>query len=108
MNARGVFHSSIHLAAQGEIRHQALHEYRDEISRKRRRYRELRADAIGDSTFPQFELDDASRETLERWRAPVTVPGMDAELAVDDPTDLALEPNLRQFERHGDGPDEGH
>jgi hypothetical protein len=106
MNARGAFHSSIHLAAQAEVRHQALHEYRDEISRKRRRYRELRDDAIEDSAFPRFELDDASRETLAGWRAPVTLPGMDQGLSVDDPTDPALEPDLREFERRGDRPED--
>jgi hypothetical protein len=106
MNARGVFHSSIHLAAQAEARHQALHEYRDEISRKRRRYRELLDAAIGNSSFPRFELDEASRETLARWRGAVTVPGMDQELSVDDPTDPTHEPDLREFERRGDGPED--
>jgi predicted nucleotide-binding protein len=106
MNARGAFHSSIHLAAQAELRHQALHEYRDEISRKRRRYQELRDAPIGGSELPRFELDDGSREILARWRAPVTVPGMDDHLSVDDPTDLALEPGLREFERRGDGPED--
>ncbi len=106
MNARRVFYSSIHLAAQAEVRHQALHEYRDEVSRKRRRYRELRDDAIDDSAFPRFELDDASRDTLAGWRAPVTLPGMDQALSVDDPTDPGLEPDLREFERRGDGPED--
>lgn len=105
MNARGVFHSSIHLAAQAEVQHQALHEYRDEVSRKRRRYRDLLDAASGDSSFPRFELDDDSRDTLADWRAPVTLPGMDQGLSVDDPTDPALEPDLRVFERRGDGPE---
>jgi hypothetical protein len=55
--------------------------------------------------IPRFALDDASREVLARWRSPVTVPGTNDELAVDDPTDLAFEPDLREFERRGDGPD---
>ena len=63
MSARGVFHSSIHLAAVAEVRHQALHDYRDEISRKRRRYRELLDAAPSDLQVPRFVLDDASRAT---------------------------------------------
>jgi hypothetical protein len=71
---------------------------------KRRRYRELPNAAIGDSAFPRFELDDPSRDALARWRAPVTVSGIDQELSVDDPTDPALEPDLREFELGGDVP----
>jgi hypothetical protein len=102
MNARGVFHSSIHLAALAEIRHAALHEYRDEISRKRRRYRELSEAAT--SPISRFVLDDVSRETLARWRSPVAVPGFDAQVLVDDPTAPDLEPDIREFEDRGDGP----
>ena len=89
----------------GTEQRRALHEYRDEVSRKRRRCRELLDAAIGESSFPRFELDDASRDTLAGWRAPVTLPGMDQGLSVDDPTDPALEPDLREFERRGDGPE---
>jgi hypothetical protein len=106
MNARGVLRSSIHLAALAEIRHQALYEYRGEVSRKRRRYRKLLDAAPSGFKLPRLVLDDASRSTLARWRAPVIVPGMDDEVAVDDPTDPALEPEIRGFEARGDGPDD--
>jgi vesicle coat complex subunit len=55
-------------------------------------------------TFPQLALDDASREILARWRSPVTVPGMNDEAHVDDPTDETRERALREFERSGDAP----
>ena len=104
MNTRGAFHSSVHLTRLAGIRRLALHEYRDEICRKRRQYRELTDALAADAEVPRFALDDSSRDALARWRAPVRVPGMDGELAVDDPTDPAFEPDLREFEHRGDGP----
>jgi predicted nucleotide-binding protein len=104
MAARGHQYSGGHLSGLAGLRRQALQEYRDEISAKRRRYRELCAAAASGSDVPRFALDDASRETLARWRAPVTVAGMDASTDVDDPTDRSLEPGLKRFEDQGDGP----
>ena len=67
-------------------------------------YRELTDALAADAEIPRFALDDSSRDALARWRAPVRVPGMDDELAVDDPTDPAFEPDLREFEHRRDGP----
>jgi hypothetical protein len=107
MSARGMLQSSIHLSAVAALRRQALQEYRDEISSMRRRYRELCDAAPAGSDVPSFALDDGSRETLARWRSPVTAPGMTDEAQVDDPTDETREPDLRDFERSGDGPQSG-
>ena len=87
MNARGLLQSSIHLSAVGSLRRQALQDYRDEMSAIRRRYREVYGAAPAGSDVPHLALDDASREILTRWRSPATVPGMNDQAPVDDPTD---------------------
>lgn len=86
------------------LRRNALQEYCEELSRMRRRYRELRAAATDALELPRFELDDRSREILADWRSPVKIPGTSGELPVDDPTAASLEPELREFETRGDGP----
>ena len=87
---------------------QALHDYRDEMSAKRRRYREL-GEAEGKAEevvrrragrMRRFELSDSEREILAAWRTDLDPPG--APGAVEDPTSEALEPDLRRFEEHGD------
>jgi hypothetical protein len=87
---------------------QALHDYRDEISAKRRRYRELR-EAEGQAEelvrrrtgrMRRFELSGSERAILAAWRTGLDPPG--APGAVEDPTSAELEPDLRRFEEHGD------
>jgi predicted nucleotide-binding protein len=107
MRARGQGYSGAHLVGLAHLRRQALHEYRDEISRMRRRYREVCDATPAGEEIPRFELDGASRDTLVRWREPVRVSGMEDSKNVDDPTDFSREPGLRNFEDHGDGPEDG-
>jgi Predicted nucleotide-binding protein containing TIR-like domain len=105
MNARGQHSSGAHLAGLMILRRNALQQYRDEISGKRRRYAELIDEAPVDADVPRFALDDASRDTLARWREPVAVAGMPDQVAVDDPTDPSREADLRRLEQEGDGPE---
>jgi hypothetical protein len=83
------------------LRRLALQEYRDEISQKRRKYRSLCDAAPAGTDVPRFALESESRQTLARWRAPVTVAGMSDEAAVDDPTDPSREPMIRRLEEEG-------
>ena len=69
MATRGLFHSGAHLAAFAGLKRDALHEYRDEMSLKRRQYRRIRDQA---PTVDRYQLDDAEREILACWRAPAT------------------------------------
>jgi predicted nucleotide-binding protein len=103
MSSSGLLYSGAHLAALASLRRQALQEYRDEMSRKRRRYRDLCDAAPAGVQLSRFALEEGSREILSRWRADVTVPGMSDVADVDDPTDRSREPDLRKFEEEGDG-----
>lgn len=105
MASQGATHSGAHLASHAILRRNALHEYRDEISRKRRDYAKLLDDAPPGNDVPRFGLDEASLATLTRWRSPVTVASVPGSTEVDDPTDPSREPDLRRFEEEGDGPD---
>jgi predicted nucleotide-binding protein len=105
MNSRGLMHSGAHLAALANLRQAALQEYRDDITQKRRRYREICEGAPAEANLPRFALNDEALEILERWRAPVSVAGMSDTAEVGDPTDKALEPDLREFEPRGDSCD---
>jgi hypothetical protein len=101
------------LNALEAVRRQALHEYRDEMSAKRRRYRELR-EAEGRlpgmirrrrGPLRRFALAEGQRSILDSWRSdiqPPSTPG--ASHPVDDPTRPGLEPDLRRFEAEGDPP----
>jgi hypothetical protein len=100
------------LIAWAILQRQALYEYRDEISRKRRRYRQLREAEGGfhewlreqmGRPFARFSLTDDQRAVLAKWRAKVG-PAPDHRLEFDDPTSEELEPDLRRFEEHGDPP----
>jgi predicted nucleotide-binding protein len=104
MNAEGQLYSGAHLSGLMILRRNALHEYRDEMTRKRRRYAELLDQAPPDAEVPRFALDEGSLDTLARWRSHVTIAGMPDQLAVDDPTDPSREADLRRFEQEGDGP----
>ena len=99
------------LAALALQQRAALHDYRDEMSRKRRRYRQLR-EAEGrfhewlrkrmGRPFARFALTDDQLAVLAKWRAKVSsfLPGDSVE--VDDPTSGEHEPALRRFEGEGD------
>jgi hypothetical protein len=110
MNARGLFHSGAHLVALRELKRQALQEYRDEATIKRRRYRELCQErfacpfVLRRRTLPVLRLTAESREILAGWRIQVQVAGMtDAVPMYDhDPTNVEREPHLRNFEERGD------
>jgi hypothetical protein len=110
--AQGQLHSGAMRRARHRVKRQALHEYRDEISAKRRRYRALRT-AEGRwhallrrrrrTLFPRLQLTNQEREMLAAWRV-FSDPGESGEThPVDDPTSEQLEPDLRRFEREGDG-----
>ena len=107
MAASGLLQSGAGVRALMEPRRRALHQYRDELSAKRRRYRELR-DAEGwthqlirrrHGAMPQLSLTDEERTTLAAWRAELP----DANPS-SDPTSVEREPDLRRFEEHGDPP----
>jgi hypothetical protein len=102
MAAQGLLYSGAHLAALAGLKRDALHEYRDEISLKRRQYRRIRSEV---SAVGRYELSDADREILASWRAPATHPALQGDsVEIDDVTSEALEPDLRHFEREGDPP----
>jgi hypothetical protein len=102
MSAQRHLYSGAHLAALAGLKREALHEYRDEMSLKRRQYRRIRerAPSVG-----RYEFSDADREILASWRAPATHPALEgSSVEVDDVTRQELEPDLRRFEREGDPP----
>jgi hypothetical protein len=101
--AAGLLYSGAFLQAQITLKRQALHEYRDEMTRKRRRFRDLCAAVGAGVALPALELTDDARAVLAGWREPATIPGSNDTAAVDDPTSETLEVNLRQFEAKGDG-----
>ncbi len=92
------FNSGAHVARIAAVKAQALHEYRDELTRKRREYRER---VRGLENPPRFTLDDASRAILASWRADADVPGVGT-TPVEDPTAHPDEQALLEFEEHGD------
>jgi hypothetical protein len=110
MAGRGVLYSSAHLGELIDRKRQALHDYRDEIIRKRRLYREAcererwaaRLLRRRRGAFPRFQLSDESKLILASWRRDATVAGMEGSAAVDDPTSTEREPDLRRFESEGD------
>jgi hypothetical protein len=110
MAARGSFHSGAHLRGLAAVRIDALHQYRDEMTRKLRRYREIDAQdgwrhrLARRDDLPALRLTEPSLAVLARWRSDVTVNGIEETLAVDDPTSEEREPDLRRFERLGEPP----
>jgi predicted nucleotide-binding protein len=103
-NARGLLYSGAHGASLAMLRQRALHEYRDEVSRQRREYARIRAEAPPGVEVPALRLDEESLSILRKWREPVKAPGSDVAVPIDDPTDETREPDLRRFEEEGDGP----
>ena len=108
----GVTSAGIAAMAEEEVKRIALHEYRDEISAKRRRYRELATAEAGwthgklrkrrSRTLSRFGLTDDQRTVLALWRSIPTPDGGPHRSISDDPTDPGLEADLRRFEREGD------
>lgn len=106
--AAGVERGGAPIQITRSLRSSVLHAYRDEISVKRRRYREI-ADSEGwlhrlvrrGSPLPRFELTDEQRTFLAGWREPVK--GERGEVEIPDLTGPALEPDIRRFEEQGDG-----
>lgn len=113
LSARGLAQSGAWVQGMAKRRHHALHDYRDEISAKLRRYRAIRASEgwtharvrqLKRRPWPAFMLTDAERETLDAWRADQSASHTaDIALAVEDPTAEVLEPAIREFERNGYG-----
>jgi hypothetical protein len=114
LNARGLFHSGAWIQAMAIHQQGALHDYRDEVSAKRRRYRQL-LEAEDKATelvrsrrhrpLRHLTLTDDERAVIASWRADIDPPHMpDDRSPIDDPTSEELEPDLRRFEREGDGP----
>ncbi|HEY2479007.1 MAG TPA: nucleotide-binding protein [Solirubrobacterales bacterium] len=103
LSSNGLLYSGARLNAVVILRQQALQQYRDEISGKRRLYREIWEQLPDGVEIPRFELSDADRAILGKWRGRVEVDGV-GEAEVDDPTDASREPDLRRFEIEGDGP----
>jgi TIR domain len=103
LNAAGQFHSGAFLQGMAIKQQEALYEYRDEMDRKRRRYRELRRAAT--RPLPRFALTDEQRAILASWRADIAPGHMPGDsLAIEDPTREDEEPDLRRFESEGDPP----
>jgi hypothetical protein len=110
MVGRGMLHSGIHLVGLIDRKREALQDYRDEITRKRRLYREAcdrerwatRLLRQRRGAFPRFELSDESKVILASWREDATVSGMHDTAQVDDPTSREREPDIRRFETEGD------
>lgn len=107
---RGMLYSGARVAGVRIKRARALHDYRDEISRKRRSYAALveregwaheYARLYRDRPALPLRLEDEQLEILAKWRAPVEIHGLDT-VQVQDPTSEELEPDLRRFEREGD------
>jgi hypothetical protein len=102
MSAQGQLYSGAHLAALAGLKRDVLHEYRDELSLKRRQYRRIREQA---PSVGRYEFCDGEREILASWRAAATHPALEgSSVEVDDVTREELEPDLRRFEREGDPP----
>jgi hypothetical protein len=101
MSAAGQLYSGAFLRAQVALKQQALHEYRDEMTRKRRCYRDL-CIAVSEVELPPLALSERARSLLADWRAPATLPGSNDTADLDDPTSEMLEPDLRRFEVEGD------
>jgi hypothetical protein len=102
MAARGLLHSGAHLAQLAGLKRDALHEYRDEMSLKRRQYRRVREQA---PSVDRYQLTEAHRAILANWRAPATHPALEGSaIDIDDVTREELEPDLRRFELEGDPP----
>jgi hypothetical protein len=98
----GLLNSGAAARAPSLLKRQALQEYRDEMTRKRRRYRDL-CTAVGEGgRLPPLELSDEARSLLANWRAAVPIPGSTHAADPEDPTAEPLEPDLRRFEREGD------
>lgn len=110
MAGRGLLYSGAALGGLADAKRQALQDYRDEITWKRRLYREAcererwatRVLRRRRGAFPRFELPDESKAILAAWREDVTISGMDGSAPVDDPTSPEREPDLRRFENEGD------
>jgi hypothetical protein len=114
LNRQNLFHSGQWLLTMATHQRAALTEYRDEMSLKRRRYRQLREaegrfhrwlrERMG-RPFARFALTDDQLAVLAKWRAKVEPSHMPNDsMAVDDPTSEEHEPALRRFERDGDPP----
>jgi hypothetical protein len=91
------------------LKRRALHEYRDEITGKRRRYRDsYRTEGFidvvvrhyRDTALARYALTDSDRETLREWRAPVEYGDRGKSVEVNDPT--AGDADLARFEASGD------
>jgi hypothetical protein len=102
------------LQALARAQQDALHDYRDELSAKRRRYREIH-DVEGPAhglvrrwrskPIRHFALSQEEHGVLVSWRANVTPDHWpQADEPIEDPTSEELEPDLRRFEREGDPP----
>jgi hypothetical protein len=109
-SAGNQLYSGAMLTALQRVRRQALHDYRDEMTRKRRLYADTRSVEGWQhrlarrrrAPLARFELTDEQRAVLASWRK-YTAPGSNDERPVeDDPTSQAREPDLRRFEREGD------
>lgn len=114
LNRQNLFYSGQWLLAMATHQREALYDYRDEISRKRRRYRQLREAEGGFQAWlreqmprplARFALTDDQLAVLAKWRAKVEPSHMPGDsMEVDDPTSEEREPDLRRFEREGDPP----
>lgn len=103
MASKNLLYSGAHLNAQAEVKRAALHEYRDEVSSKRREFREIVENLNPGDPSLHFTLKDEARDTLNRWREPATIEGAQPK-DIDDPTSEEREPDLRRFEAEGDRP----
>jgi hypothetical protein len=103
-NARGIFHSGIHLRARAEAKTRALQRYRDRLSQSERALEDLEAEESWPHGLwrfvtrrPQLALRAPERvePVIEDWRGQVAVAGMGDRAPVHDPTQWATEDLIR-------------
>lgn len=105
------FSSGAHLNWQKAAKEQALHEWRDEATRKLRELDEVlaaegrlharRRERKGGPS-PELRLPPEGVQCVDGWRAPAAIPGTTDTLEIDDPTRADLEPRVRGLEAGGD------
>jgi hypothetical protein len=106
------YETGAHLRWRAEAARQALHEWRDEATKKRREYRDTMASEGRVASWvrrrrgqdsPRLVLPEPAREALARWRAPATIPRSDGHpsMPIDDPSRPELEPELAELEGAG-------
>jgi hypothetical protein len=115
-NEGSQLYSGAHVRRHAEAQRRALHQYRDEASRKQREVREVLAAEGRAHKFwrrrrggpePRLALSAERQAMLRRWREPATNPADPTAqpVPIDDPTRPEIEPELAELERDRGGED---